>query len=57
MTLADPIVNVTSAAALYSQIAGPLAGFAFTGLTFKSHPADQHPGRTRRRTGQRQLLG
>jgi hypothetical protein len=32
MDIADPIVNVTTAATLYSQVAGLLAGFAFTAL-------------------------
>jgi hypothetical protein len=32
MNLADPIVDVPAAAALYSQVAGLLAGFAFTAL-------------------------
>ncbi len=42
MRLADPIVDVTRAAALYSQVAGLLAGFAFTALmVYLTRPIDR----------------
>jgi hypothetical protein len=41
MTLADPLVNIGSTAGLYSQVAGVLAGFAFTALLiYLNRPAD-----------------